>query len=404
MARVDVTASHEPQQPRTEFITAAEKLVIEQLQSKGVDPVEARRAAAKSLGGKRKFEPPGRIDAGDSNANNNSTGPSMTKVIQKLPAAAAGKKGSAAAPAAEVDERLRGLDPEVVEMIYTNLLDRAPAVEWDDIAGLTAAKQTVTEVIIWPMLRPDIFTGLRAPPKGLLLFGPPGTGKTMIGKAIAAQSGATFFNMSASSLTSKWVGEGEKLVKALFAVARIQQPAVIFVDEIDSMLTSRSEGEGEAARRIKTEFLVQWDGVGGSSEDRILLIGATNRPQELDNAALRRLVKRLYIPLPDASAREELLRRLLAKQPNEISDAEIATLVQRTDGYSGSDLHNLCAEAALGPLRSLRGDIRTMDLSAIRLLGVVDFENALRTIRASVSPKDLAAYVTWNEAYGSFAL
>ena len=123
---------------------------------------------------------------------------------------------------------------------------------------------------------------------GLLLFGPPGTGKTLIGKCIASQSGSTFFSISASSLTSKWIGEGEKMVRALFAVARVHQPSVVFIDEIDSLLSQRSESEHEASRRIKTEFLVQLDGATTEGEERILVVGATNRPQELDEAARRR--------------------------------------------------------------------------------------------------------------------
>ena len=122
----------------------------------------------------------------------------------------------------------------------------------------------------------------------MLLFGPPGTGKTLIGKCIASQSGSTFFSISASSLTSKWIGEGEKMVRALFAVARVHQPSVVFIDEIDSLLSQRSESEHEASRRIKTEFLVQLDGATTEGEERILVVGATNRPQELDEAARRR--------------------------------------------------------------------------------------------------------------------
>ncbi|GJW22316.1 P-loop containing nucleoside triphosphate hydrolase superfamily protein, partial [Tanacetum coccineum] len=138
---------------------------------------------------------------------------------------------------------------------------------------------------------------------GLLLFGPPGTGKTMIGKAIAGEAKATFFHISASSLTSKWIGEGEKLVRALFEVASCYQPAVIFVDEIDSLLSKRkSEGEHEAnRRRLKTQLLIEMEGCD-SVNDQVLLIGATNRPQDLDEAARRRLTKRLYIPLPCAGA------------------------------------------------------------------------------------------------------
>jgi len=149
------------------------------------------------------------------------------------------------------------------------------------------------------MLRPDIFTGLRAPPKGLLLFGPPGTGKTMLARAIASEGKATFFSISASSLTSKWVGEGEKMVRTLFAMANIKQPSIIFLDEIDSLLCSRAQGQLESSRRIKTEFFIQLDGTRTKENDRVLVIGATNRPMELDDAVRRRFVKRLYIPLPN---------------------------------------------------------------------------------------------------------
>jgi SpoVK/Ycf46/Vps4 family AAA+-type ATPase len=173
-----------------------------------------------------------------------------------------------------LDDRMKGLDPKLVEMIMSDIVDSGAKIGWDDIAGLEHAKGAIQEIVVWPMLRPDIFTGIRGPPKGLLLFGPPGTGKTLIGKCIASQSGATFFSISASSLTSKWVGEGEKMVKTLFTIARIKQPSVIFVDEIDSLLSQRTDGENESTRRIKTEFLVQFDGCGTNAGDRILMIGS----------------------------------------------------------------------------------------------------------------------------------
>eukprot|EP00033_Pygsuia_biforma_P002528 GCRY01002799.1.p1 GENE.GCRY01002799.1~~GCRY01002799.1.p1 ORF type:complete len:446 (+),score=49.50 GCRY01002799.1:118-1455(+) len=148
----------------------------------------------------------------------------------------------------ELPPKLKNLDSRMAEMIANEIMDNGPSVCWEDIAGLEFQKQTVKEIVVWPLLRPDIFTGLRGPPKGLLLFGPPGTGKTLIGKAIASEAGATFFNISASSLTSKWVGEGEKMVRALFAVASIHQPAIIFIDEIDSLLTARTENDNESSR------------------------------------------------------------------------------------------------------------------------------------------------------------
>ena len=149
------------------------------------------------------------------------------------------------------DDRLKNIDPKMVETIMNEIMDSGSSVHWNDIAGLDYAKGVIKEAIILPILRPDIFKGLRRPAKGLLLFGPPGTGKTMIGKCIASQSKSTFFNISASAMTSKWIGEGEKMVRALFAVAAVHQPSVIFIDEIDSLLCQRSETEHESSRRLK---------------------------------------------------------------------------------------------------------------------------------------------------------
>jgi len=144
----------------------------------------------------------------------------------------------------------------MVEIIENEIMERQMNITWADIAGLEFAKKTIHEIIIWPMLRPDIFTGMRAPPRGVMFFGPPGTGKTLLGKAIAAQSKSTFLSISASTLTSKWVGEGEKMVRTMFAIAAIHQPSVVFIDEIDSLLCARGNDDQEGSRRIKTEFLV----------------------------------------------------------------------------------------------------------------------------------------------------
>ncbi|XP_070539815.1 fidgetin-like protein 1 [Ptychodera flava] len=301
-----------------------------------------------------------------------------------------------------VDERLKNIDPKMIELITNEIMDHGAPITWDDIAGLEFAKTTIKEIVIWPMLRPDIFTGLRGPPKGLLLFGPPGTGKTLIGKCIASQAGATFFSISASSLTSKWVGEGEKMVRAMFAVARCHQPAVIFIDEIDSLLTQRVDGEHESSRRIKTEFLVQLDGAGTDSGDRILVVGATNRPQEIDEAARRRLVKRLYIPLPEFAARQQIIVNLLTQQSYSLSEEEIMKICENTDGYSGADMANLCREAALGPIRSIQvTDIQHISADQVRPIVYEDFEEALTNVRPSVSQKDLEIYLEWNKMYGS---
>ncbi|KAI8902016.1 P-loop containing nucleoside triphosphate hydrolase protein [Globomyces pollinis-pini] len=290
----------------------------------------------------------------------------------------------------------------MVETIMNEIMDIVTEVRWDDIAGLEHAKTAIQEIVVWPMLRPDIFCGPRAPPKGLLLFGPPGTGKTMIGKCIASQCNATFFSISSSSLTSKWIGDGEKMVRALFAVARVKQPAVIFVDEIDSLLSQRSDGEHEATRRIKTEFLVQFDGCHSNSEDRVLMIGATNRPHEIDEAARRRFRKKLYIPLPEDNARQSMLEGLLSKQVHSVTKEELSDVVMRTKGYSGSDMDGLIREAALGPIRDIR-DITSIDANDVRPITHGDFLNALSQVRASVSDKDLDLYLKFDGEYGSMA-
>jgi SpoVK/Ycf46/Vps4 family AAA+-type ATPase len=277
------------------------------------------------------------------------------------------------------------------------------------------------------MTNPELFTGARAVPKGLLLFGPPGTGKTMIGKAVASQCKATFFSISASSLTSKWIGDGEKMVRALFAVARHCAPSVIFVDEIDSLLSARkSEGEHESSRRMKTEFLVQMDGLGGEDPTKpMLLIGATNRPQELDDGARRRLAKQLYIPLPCAAARRDMILKTLnpdgeGKVKHALTEKDLDLICEKTDGYSGSDLKNLVQEAARAPLRELfakkkartekgdgGGDVVDLTKSGedealeLREIRIDDIRKAAKQVRASVTRADIEFHEEWNKKHGA---
>lgn len=266
------------------------------------------------------------------------------------------------------------------------------------------------------MNRPDLFQGLRSLPRGLLLFGPPGTGKTLIGKAIAHQSGATFFSISASSLMSKWIGEGEKTVRTLFEVAAYRQPSVVFIDEVDSLLCQRSGEENEASRRMKTEFMVQLDGAGTSQSDRVVIVGATNRPEELDEAVRRRFVKRIYIPLPDPESRRLLILTLLKSVHHSLTSSEdMDYLVERTKGFSGADIRSLCTEAAMGPVRDVAsqqyasassgggsGGLFSIAAHDLPPISREHFDGALESVMPTVSPGDLLRYVEWNTTYGSF--
>ncbi|XP_037896839.1 spastin isoform X2 [Glossina fuscipes] len=301
---------------------------------------------------------------------------------------------------------VKGVEQKLVQIILDEIVEGGAKVEWSDIAGQDVAKQALQEMVILPSVRPELFTGLRAPAKGLLLFGPPGNGKTLLARAVATECSATFFNISAASLTSKYVGDGEKLVRALFAVAREMQPSIIFIDEVDSLLSERSSNEHEASRRLKTEFLVEFDGLPGNPDgDRIVVLAATNRPQELDEAALRRFAKRVYVSLPDLDTRELLLRKLLQKQGNPLDSDALKRLAKLTDGYSGSDLTALAKDAALEPIRELNVEqVKNLDISAMRPITETDFHNSLKRIRRSVAPQSLTLYAKWSQEYGDITV
>ncbi|XP_055904071.1 spastin isoform X2 [Eupeodes corollae] len=301
---------------------------------------------------------------------------------------------------------VKGVEPKLVQIIMDEIVEGGAKVEWSDIAGQEVAKQALQEMVILPSVRPELFTGLRAPAKGLLLFGPPGNGKTLLARAVATECSATFLNISAASLTSKYVGDGEKLVRALFAVAREMQPSIIFIDEVDSLLSERSSNEHEASRRLKTEFLVEFDGLPGNPEgDRIVVLAATNRPQELDEAALRRFTKRVYVSLPDSETRELLLKRLLEKQGSPLGTESLRRLSAMTEGYSGSDLTALAKDAALEPIRELNVEqVKMLDISAVRSITENDFCNSLKRIRRSVAPQSLVLYEKWSQEYGDITI
>ena len=241
-------------------------------------------------------------------------------------------------------------DAKLKDQLSGCLVTEMPNVSWDDVAGLENAKQALKEAVILPIQYPQLFEGKRQPWKGILLYGPPGTGKSYLAKAAATETKGRFFSVSAANIVSKFMGESERLLKALFELARKNKPAVIFIDEIDSVLSARSEGENEATRRLKTEFLIQMQGVG-KDDKGILVLGATNIPWGLDPAVRRRFQKKIYISLPESKARKLMLKLNLGDTYNDLTDEQFSILGDLTEGYSGSDIYNLTQDAIYGPLR-----------------------------------------------------
>jgi vacuolar protein-sorting-associated protein 4 len=241
-------------------------------------------------------------------------------------------------------------DKALKDQLSGCLVTELPNVSWDDVAGLENAKQALKEAVILPIQYPQFFEGKRQPWKGILLYGPPGTGKSYLAKAAATETKGRFFSVSAANIVSKFMGESERLIKALFELARKNKPAVIFIDEIDSVLSARTDGENEATRRLKTEFLIQMQGVG-KDDKGILVLGATNIPWGLDPAVRRRFQKKIYISLPESKARKLMIKLNLGDTYNDLTDEQFGILGDLTDGYSGSDIYNLTQDAIYGPLR-----------------------------------------------------
>ncbi|CAM6107945.1 unnamed protein product [Calypogeia fissa] len=296
-------------------------------------------------------------------------------------------------------------------------------VTFEDIGALETVKETLKELVMLPLQRPELFCKgqLTKPCKGILLFGPPGTGKTMLAKAVATEAGANFINISMSSIASKWFGEGEKYVKAVFTLASKISPSVVFVDEVDSMLGRREKpGEHEAMRKIKNEFMANWDGLRTKDRERVLVLAATNRPFDLDEAVVRRLPRRLMVNLPDGGNRAKILKVILAKEDLS-ADVDLEELSGLTEGYSGSDLKNLCVAAAYRPIREiLEKEKKEKELAkvegrpppplmgsdgtaaSIRPLSMEDLRQACEQVCASVSADaaSMTELLQWNEQYG----
>ncbi|KAL9129957.1 MAG: hypothetical protein Q9175_007145 [Cornicularia normoerica] len=303
-------------------------------------------------------------------------------------------------------------------------------IKWEDVAGLEQAKEALKEAVILPIKFPHLFVGKRQPWKGILLYGPPGTGKSYLAKAVATEANSTFFSVSSSDLVSKWMGESERLVKQLFAMARENKPSIIFIDEIDALCGPRGEGESEASRRIKTELLVQMDGVGQDSKG-ILILGATNIPWQLDAAIRRRFQRRVHISLPDLPGRMRMFEMSVGTTPCDLKSEDFKTLGQLSEGYSGSDISIAVQDALMQPVRKIQtathykkvlvdgvekrtpcspGDAGAMEMSWTEVesdkllepsLVLKDFVKAVKGARPTVSAEDIKRSAEWTAEFGS---
>ena len=309
-------------------------------------------------------------------------------------------------------------------------------MSWDDVAGLSSAKDALKEAVILPIKFPQLFTGKRKPWSGILLYGPPGTGKSFLAKAVATQSNSTFFSVSSSDLVSKWMGESERLVKQLFAMAREARPSIIFIDEVDSLCGTRNEAESEASRRIKTEFLVQMNGVNNDDQTDVLVLGATNIPWALDSAIKRRFEKRVCIPLPELDARRRMFELNIGATPCNLTHKDLRTLAAETEGYSGADVAVVVREALMQPVRRVMNathfklvletaddgsmqekytpcspgdpdarEMTWMDIASNELkepvLVMNDFLRALHAVRPSVSAADIQKHLNFMQESGA---
>ncbi|EFQ90376.1 hypothetical protein P3342_007951 [Pyrenophora teres f. teres] len=233
-------------------------------------------------------------------------------------------------------------------------------VSFEDIGGLDSIIEELKESVIYPLTMPHLYShssSLLSAPSGVLLYGPPGCGKTMLAKALAHESGACFINLHISTLTEKWYGDSNKLVNAVFSLARKLQPSIVFIDEIDAVLGQRRSGEHEASGMVKAEFMTHWDGLasstssGTSTPQRICILGATNRIQDIDEAILRRMPKKFPVALPSATQRHNIFSLILRGTKIDTANFDLDYLVRVSAGMSGSDIKEACRDAAMGPVR-----------------------------------------------------
>lgn len=269
----------------------------------------------------------------------------------------------------------REVTPTAMREVYVEI----PSVRWDQIGGLSQVKQELMEAVEWPIKKPDVFNrmGIK-PPKGILLYGPPGCGKTLLARAVATESEANFISIKGPEVFSKWVGESEKAIREVFRKGRTASPAIIFFDEMDAIAPRRGMGYGDSgvSERVISQLLTEIDGI--ESLENVAVIAASNRPDILDPATLRpgRCDRLIYVPAPDAKTREEIFKIHTATMPL-AADVELEQLVRATNGYSGADIEALCREAAMN---SLRNDIDAKEVA------MKDFRDAMDKIKPTVTP------------------
>ncbi|MHA1449890.1 MAG: AAA family ATPase [Candidatus Hodarchaeales archaeon] len=276
-----------------------------------------------------------------------------------------------------------------------------PNIKWEDVAGMDEAKKALKEAIILPMARPDLFKGARKPWKGILMFGPPGCGKSYLAKAVASQVDATFFSVSAASIMSKWVGEAEKTVKKMYQVARQKAPSIVFIDECEALAGARSSSENESLKRVKTELLQAIEGVGADDSKIVVTLGATNLPWDIDMAMRRRFQKRIYLTLPDREARKAMFK-IHTKGVPLAPDVDFDKLADWSVGYSSADISLVCNDALMSPIRELDAEelANNPDLMP-RDPAMKDFLLAFETRNPSVASSELDKYVKWEEEFGA---
>ncbi|KAI5789827.1 P-loop containing nucleoside triphosphate hydrolase protein [Pyronema domesticum] len=340
--------------------------------------------------------------------------------------------GSGGKAAGDDEETLDADSKKLRGALSGAILTEKPNIRWEDVAGLDQAKEALKEAVILPIKFPQLFNkGNRKPWRGILLYGPPGTGKSYLAKAVATEANSTFFSVSSSDLVSKWMGESERLVKQLFAMARENKPAIIFIDEVDALCGTRGEGESEASRRIKTEMLVQMDGVGHDSSG-VLVLGATNIPWQLDSAIRRRFQRRIHIAIPDMRSRVRMFELAVGKTPCELVQADFKKLAEMSEGFTGSDISIVAQDALMQPVRKIQtathykkviapdgiekltpcspGDrgateMTWEDVDPDKLmeppLTMKDFVKAVKNSRPTVSRADIEQSENWTKEFGS---